>query len=101
MLHAAVVTRHAELVGVEEVADALSTLTMRYKDDGGDAVDVGEQLSEGVEFVAFWRGRYTPSDGVLRRFITGHEVVDAQYEYICNVIQWVENNLDAWRLKAK
>ena len=24
-----------------------------------------------------------------------------QYEYICNVIQWVENNLNAWRLEAK
>lgn len=22
---------------------------------------------------------------------------DAQYEYTCNVIQWVENNLDEWR----
>ena len=24
---------------------------------------------------------------------------DAQYEYTCNVIQWVENNLDEWRTK--
>ena len=26
---------------------------------------------------------------------------NTQYEYICNVIQWVENNLDTWRLRAK
>ena len=24
---------------------------------------------------------------------------DCQFEYICNVIQWVENNLDEWREK--
>ena len=26
---------------------------------------------------------------------------DCQFEYICNVIQWVENNLDEWRTKYK
>lgn len=24
---------------------------------------------------------------------------DSQFEYTCNVIQWVENNLDEWRMK--
>ena len=26
---------------------------------------------------------------------------DGQFEYTCNVIQWVENNLDEWRTKYK
>ena len=26
---------------------------------------------------------------------------DCQFEYTCNVIQWVENNLDEWRMKYK
>lgn len=26
---------------------------------------------------------------------------DCQFEYTCNVIQWVENNLDEWRTKYK